>query len=46
MKMRLLPQLPGMTLAVMLTLMVAQALVFGPEAHAEGGRSIRRYLAQ
>ena len=44
MKMRLLTQIPGMTLAVMLTLVVAQGLVFGPEAHAAGGR-VRRHLA-
>ncbi len=37
MKMKLLPQIPGMTLAVMLTLTVGQALVVGPEAHAAGG---------
>lgn len=30
-------QLPGMPLAVMLTLMVTHGLVFGPEAQAEGG---------
>ena len=40
MKRRLLPQLPGMTLAVMLTLVVAPGLVFGPEAQAEGSRSL------
>ena len=41
MKMRLLPQLPGMMLAVMLTLVVAQGLVFGPEAQAEGGGTLQ-----
>jgi hypothetical protein len=40
MKMRLLPQIPGMTLAVMLTLVVAQGLVFSPEAQAGGGRGL------
>ena len=40
MKRRLLPQLPGMTLAVMLTLVVAPGLVFGPKAQAEGSRSL------
>jgi hypothetical protein len=40
MKMRLLTQIPGRTLAVMLTLVVAQGLVFGPEARAEGGRGL------
>jgi hypothetical protein len=33
----LLTRLPSMTLAVMLTLVVAQGLVFSPEAHAAGG---------
>jgi hypothetical protein len=37
MQMRLLTQIPGMTLAVMLVLVVAPGLVFGPEAQAEGG---------
>lgn len=37
MKMRLLTQIPGMTLAVMLMMAVAQGLVFGPMAQAEGG---------
>ena len=37
MKMKLLPQIPGMTLAVMLALTVGQALVVGPEAYAAGG---------
>ena len=37
MKMRLLTQIPGMTLAVMLALTVGQALVVGPEARAAGG---------
>src|SRR5262244_4055713 len=37
MQMRRLTQIPGMTLAVMLTLVVAQGLVFSPEAQAEGG---------
>jgi len=36
MKMRPLTRIPGTTLAVMLTLVVAQGLVFGPEAQAEG----------
>src|SRR5262245_61411981 len=40
MKMRMLPQIPGMTLAVMLTLVVAQGLVFSPEAQAGGGRGL------
>jgi hypothetical protein len=40
MKMKLLTQIPGMTLAVMLTLVVAQGLVLGPEARAEGGRGL------
>jgi hypothetical protein len=40
MKMRLLTQIPGMTLAVMLMLVVAQGLVFGPEAHAGDGRGL------
>jgi hypothetical protein len=37
MQMRRLTQIPGMTLAVMLVLVVAPGLVFGPEAQAEGG---------
>jgi hypothetical protein len=37
MQMRLLTRLPGMTLAVMLTLVGAQGLVFGPEVQAESG---------
>jgi hypothetical protein len=40
MKMKLLTQIPGMTLAVMLTLVVAQGLVFSPEAQAGGGRGL------
>ena len=40
MKMRLLTQIPGMTLAVMFTLVVAQGLVFSPEAQAGGGRGL------
>jgi hypothetical protein len=40
MKMRMLPQIPGMTLAVILTLVVAQGLVFSPEAQAGGGRGL------
>lgn len=35
--MRLLTQVPGMTLTVGLMLLVAQGLVFGPEARAEDG---------
>jgi len=38
--MRRLTQIPGMTLAVMLTLVVAQGLVFGPAAHAEDARGL------
>ena len=33
-------RLHGMTLAVMLTLMVAPGLVFSPEAQAEGRRGL------
>jgi hypothetical protein len=40
MKMRLLTQIPGLTLAVMLTLVMAQGLAFGPEAQAEGRRGL------
>jgi hypothetical protein len=40
MQTRLLTRLPGMTLAVMLMLVVAHGLGFGPEAQAEGGRSL------
>ena len=36
MKTRLLTQIAGMTLVVMLTLVVAQGLVIGPKAGAEG----------
>lgn len=38
--MRPLTQIPGMTLAVVLTLVVAQGLVFSPEARAEDGRGL------
>src|SRR5262245_9771839 len=37
MQMRLRTQIPGMTLAVMLVLVVAPGLVFGPEAQEEDG---------
>jgi hypothetical protein len=40
MKMRRHTQIPSMTLAVMLTLVVAPGLVFGPEVQAEGGRGL------
>ena len=40
MQTRRLTQLPGMTLAVMLTLVVAPGLVFGPEARAGDGRNL------
>ncbi len=40
MKMRMLTQIPSMMLAGMLTLVVTQGLVFGPEAHAGGGRGL------
>src|SRR5262245_57086916 len=40
MTMRRLPQLPGMTLAMLLTLAVVPALIFGPEAQAAGGRGL------
>ena len=40
MKMRLLTRIPGMALAVILTLVVAPGLVFSPEAQAEGGRGL------
>ena len=39
-KLRRLPQILGVTLAVMLTLAVAQGLVFGPEAQADGRRGL------
>src|SRR5262245_18047035 len=38
--MRLLTQIPGMTLAGMLTLVVAQRLMCSPEAQAGGGRGL------
>jgi hypothetical protein len=41
MKTRLLTQIPGMTLVVMLTRVVAQGLVFGPKARAEGERGLQ-----
>ena len=37
MQTRRFTRLPGMTLAVLLTLVGAPGLVFGPEAHADGG---------
>jgi hypothetical protein len=40
MQMRLLTQIPDMTLAVMLTLVVAQGLGCGPEAQAGGSRGL------
>ena len=40
MKMRMFTQIPGMTLAVILMLVVTQGLVFGPEARAEGPRGL------
>ena len=40
MRMRLHTQIPGMTLAVMLTLGVASGLVFGPKAQAGDGRGL------
>ena len=38
--MRRLTQIPGMALAVMLTLAIASGLVFGPEARAGDGREL------
>ena len=43
MQMRLLTQIPGMTLAVMLTLVVAQGLVVGPEAQAKAAEAWRTF---
>jgi hypothetical protein len=40
MKIRLCTQIPGMMLAVMLTLVVASGLVFGPKAQAGDGRGL------
>ena len=40
MQTRLLTRLPGMTLAVMLMLVVAQGLVSGPKAQAGDGRGL------
>src|SRR5215510_12361523 len=40
MKIRLRTQIPGMMLAVMLTLVVASGLVFGPKAQAGDGRGL------
>ena len=40
MKLRLLTQIPGMMLAALLALTVAQTLVAGPEARAAGGGTL------
>jgi hypothetical protein len=40
MQTRLLTRLPGMTLAVMLMLVIAQGLAFDPEAQAGDGRGL------